>query len=133
MKFAVIPAVVETILEGRATIQKDLDRLEEWHLDRQEERANRNPTEFNSNKCKVLYLGGRPHPIPTPPPHNDKGWGSSPAEPSLGVFADSKLSMSQPCNLAVMKANGILGCSKTIVSRLKEDTILPPLHLYTTL
>lgn len=36
-------------LEGRATLQDDLDRLEEW--------ANKNVRKFSKGKCKVLHLG----------------------------------------------------------------------------
>lgn len=36
-------------LEGRAFLQKDLHRLEEW--------ANKNPMKFNKNKVNVLHLG----------------------------------------------------------------------------
>ncbi|PKU43436.1 rna-directed dna polymerase from mobile element jockey-like [Limosa lapponica baueri] len=36
-------------LEGRATLQEDLGRLEEW--------ANNNLMKFNKDKCKVLHLG----------------------------------------------------------------------------
>ncbi|GAB0190831.1 mitochondrial enolase superfamily member 1 [Grus japonensis] len=35
--------------EGRATLQEDLDRLEEW--------ANKNLLKFNKDNCKVLHLG----------------------------------------------------------------------------
>ncbi|GAB0192430.1 mitochondrial enolase superfamily member 1 [Grus japonensis] len=35
--------------EGRATLQEDLDRLEEW--------ANKNLMKFNKDECKVLHLG----------------------------------------------------------------------------
>ena len=36
-------------LEGRATLQEDLHRLEEW--------AKKNLLKFNKDKCKVLHLG----------------------------------------------------------------------------
>ncbi|PKU48926.1 rna-directed dna polymerase from mobile element jockey-like [Limosa lapponica baueri] len=35
--------------EGRATLQEDLDRLEEW--------VNKNLMKFNKDKCKVMHLG----------------------------------------------------------------------------
>ena len=85
--------------KGRAALQRALDRLEQ--------RVNRNPTKFNRNKCKALYLGGKT-------PCTDKGWGlgSSSAGTTRGVLADSKLSVGQPCALEVMTAGGILGCVK---------------------
>lgn len=36
-------------LEGRASLQKDLDKLEEW--------ANKNLKKFNKDKVNVLHLG----------------------------------------------------------------------------
>lgn len=43
------------ILEGRAAIQGDLGRLEEW--------ADRNLMKFNKDNCRALYLGGKNHQI----------------------------------------------------------------------
>lgn len=36
-------------MEGRVSLQKDLDRLEEW--------ANKNLMKFNKDKVNVLHLG----------------------------------------------------------------------------
>ena len=51
--------------EGRAAIQRDLDRLEEW--------VNRNPTKFYRNKCNILCLGGKNPPAVI----QAGGWGAA--------------------------------------------------------
>ncbi|GAB0184902.1 cAMP-dependent protein kinase inhibitor alpha [Grus japonensis] len=67
--------------ERRATLQEDLDRLEEW--------ANKNLMKFNKDKCKVLHLGKHY-------PGVQHSWlESSSVERDLGVPVDNKLNMSE--------------------------------------
>ncbi|KAK4823676.1 hypothetical protein QYF61_005647 [Mycteria americana] len=100
--------------ESRATLQEDLDRLEEW--------ANKNLMKFNKDKCKVLHPGK----------HNPGGQhrlgstqlGSSSVERDPG---DNKLNMSEQCAAVAKKANRMLGCiNKAITSRDKK--VIIPLY-----
>ncbi|GAB0189213.1 mitochondrial enolase superfamily member 1 [Grus japonensis] len=103
--------------EGRATLQEDLDRLEEW--------VNKNLTKFNKDKCKVLHLGKH-----NPGVQHRLGstWlGSSSVERDLGVLVDKQLNMSEQGAAAAKKANRMLGCiNKGTTSRDKE--VIIPLY-----
>ncbi|PKU36909.1 rna-directed dna polymerase from mobile element jockey- hypothetical protein [Limosa lapponica baueri] len=103
----------DTKLEGVASLQRDLDRLES--------RAERNLRKFNKGKCRVLHLG-RNNPM------HLYSLGavllkSSSVEKDLGVLVDSR--MCQQCALAAKKANGILGCIKKSVASRSKEVILP--------
>uniref|UniRef100_A0A803TIT8 Reverse transcriptase domain-containing protein n=1 Tax=Anolis carolinensis TaxID=28377 RepID=A0A803TIT8_ANOCA len=97
--------------EERSIIQNDLDRLERW--------AETNKMKFNRDKCKILHFGTK----------NgmqryrmgDAWLDSSTCEKDLGVLVDNKLNMSQQCDAAAKKANGILACiNRGIASRSRE-------------
>ncbi|GAB0181709.1 hypothetical protein GRJ2_000636200 [Grus japonensis] len=101
--------------EGRATLQEDLGRLEEW--------ANKNLMKFNKDKCKVLHLRkyhpGVQHRL-------GSTWlESSSVERNLGVLVDNKLNTNKQCAAGAKQANRMLGCTnKDITSR---DKVIIPL------
>ncbi|PKU45557.1 rna-directed dna polymerase from mobile element jockey-like [Limosa lapponica baueri] len=100
--------------EGRAILQTDLDRLEDWE--------SKNCMKFNKEKCKVLHPGQNNQKAQHWP---SSVWrGSSVAERDLGVLLD-KLTMSHQCTPAVTKANRIRGCIHRGITRRERDRIIP--------
>ncbi|PKU43585.1 reverse hypothetical protein [Limosa lapponica baueri] len=102
-------------VEGRATLQEDLDRLEEW--------ANKNLMKFKKDKCKVLHLGKH-----NPGVQNTLAsmkLRSSSVERDLRVLEDHKLNMSEQCAAAAKQARRMLGCIKKIITSRDKELIIP--------
>ncbi|PKU42350.1 rna-directed dna polymerase from mobile element jockey-like [Limosa lapponica baueri] len=101
--------------ERKATLQEDLDRLEEW--------ANKNLMKFNKDKFKVLHLGKH-----NPRVQHRLGstqLGSSSVERDLGVLVDNNLDMSEKCTAAAVKANRMLGCINKCTTSRDKGVIIP--------
>uniref|UniRef100_A0A803THV8 Reverse transcriptase domain-containing protein n=1 Tax=Anolis carolinensis TaxID=28377 RepID=A0A803THV8_ANOCA len=103
--------------EDRSRIQNDLNRLERW--------AETNKMKFNRDKCKILHFGRKNEMQRYR--MGDAWLDSSTCEKDLGDLVDNKLNMSQQCDAAAKKANGILACiNRSIVSRSRE--VMLPLY-----
>jgi len=109
--------VLLTLKEQKA-LQRDLGRLEHWAII--------SGMTFNKNKCIILHLGWSDARYKYK--LGEEWLESSPAESHLGLLVDTRLTMTQQCDLAADRAKCIQGCIKhSITSRSKE--VIIPLYL----
>uniref|UniRef100_M3XHM8 Reverse transcriptase domain-containing protein n=1 Tax=Latimeria chalumnae TaxID=7897 RepID=M3XHM8_LATCH len=95
-------------------LQKDLDTLQNWAVKWQ--------MKFNVGKCKVLHLGVN---NPKRLYHlNNQKLESTDNEKDLGIIIDDKLKFSHHSNMAVSKANKMLGIIKRTITSRKMEVIL---------
>ncbi|CAM5146391.1 unnamed protein product [Natator depressus] len=101
--------------KDRDIIQEDLDDLVNW--------SNCNRMKFNSEKCKVMHLGV-----------NNKNFSYklgmhhlevTDEEKDLRVLVDHRMTMSRQCDMAMKKANMVLGCIRRGVSSRDKEVLVP--------
>ncbi|CAM4490787.1 unnamed protein product [Lepidochelys olivacea] len=101
--------------KDRDIIQGDLDDLVNW--------SNSNRMKFNSEKCKVMHLV-----------INNKNFcyklethqlEVTEEEKDLGVLVDHSMTMSRQCNMAMKKANAVLGCIRRGISNRDKEVLVP--------
>uniref|UniRef100_A0A8C3IEJ8 Reverse transcriptase domain-containing protein n=1 Tax=Chrysemys picta bellii TaxID=8478 RepID=A0A8C3IEJ8_CHRPI len=101
--------------EDRDILQGDLNELVNWSI--------RNRMKFNSEKCKVMHLGMT---------NNNFSYKLgmhrlevTEEEKDLGVLVDRRMTMSRQCDVAVKKANAVLGCIRRGISSRDKEVLLP--------
>lgn len=98
-------------VEGRATVQQDLDKLEEWE--------DQNLIKFNKDKCQVLSRGTE-----NPLQHHHLGTeqlGSSSARKALEWWSAHEPAVTP----AAKAANSLLGCMKRGMGLRSREGIVP--------
>ncbi|CAM4521747.1 unnamed protein product [Lepidochelys olivacea] len=112
----------DTKLGGIANLEKDRDILQE-DLDDLVNWSNSNRMKFNSEKCKVMHLG-----------INNKNFSYklgthqlevTEEEKDLGILVDHRMTMSRQCDMAVKKANAVLGCIRRGISSRDKEVLVP--------
>ncbi|CAM5112173.1 unnamed protein product [Natator depressus] len=112
----------DTKLGGIANLEKDWDIIQE-DLDDLVNWSNSNRMKFNSEKCKVMHLG-----------INNKNFSyklgmhqlevMEEEEKDLGVLVDHRMTMSCQCDMAVKKANAVLGCIRRGISSRDKEVLV---------
>ncbi|CAM5127154.1 unnamed protein product, partial [Natator depressus] len=112
----------DTKLGGIANAEKDRDIIQE-DLDDHVNWSNSNRMKFNNEKCKVMHLG-----------INNKNFcyklGThylevTEEEKDLRVLVDHRMTMSRQCDVAVKKANAVLGCIRRGISSRDKEVLVP--------
>ncbi|CAM4429601.1 unnamed protein product [Caretta caretta] len=103
---------IANLEKDRDILQEDLDDLVNW--------SNSNRMKFNSEKCKVGI--------------NNKNFSYKlgthqlevmEEEKVLGVLVDHRMTMSRQCDMAVKKANAVLGCIRRGISSRDKEVLVP--------
>ncbi|CAM4628384.1 unnamed protein product [Lepidochelys olivacea] len=106
---------IANLEKDRDIIQEDLDDLVNW--------SNSNRMKFNSEKCKVMQLG-----------INNKNFSYKMGmhqlevmeeEKDLGVLVDHRMTRSRQCDIALKKANAVLGCIRRGISSRDKEVLVP--------